>query len=129
MTITAKFTNGFEDTYKGNRAVKAAWAIIRKSDGEVLASGHSLDASKAAKTASGHMMYLAHAVGVDLPRFDVPQRIWSGANYSYLFSLAAKYGYAGKAPHMSAYKRWAIAKNAERRAAVEAAVSVEIINL
>lgn len=128
MTMTAKFSNGFEDTYKGNRAVKAAWAVIRKSDGEVLASGHSLDASKAAKTASGHMMDCAHEVGVDLPHFDVPQRLWAGANYGYLFRHAAAYGYAGKA-HMSVYKRWAIAKNAERRAAVEAAVSVEIINL
>jgi hypothetical protein len=128
MTITAKFSNGFEDTYKGDRAVKAAWAIIRKSDGEVLASGHSLDASKAAKTARGNMMQHASNVGVDLPHFDVPQRLWAGANYGYLYRYAAEHGYADKAA-MGAYKRWATQQNAERRAAVEAAVRVEIINL
>ena len=128
MTITAKFSNGFEDTYKGARAVKAAWAIIRKSDGEVLASGHSLDAERAAKTASGNMMYFAQEVGVTLPHFDVPQRLWAGANYAYLYRRAAEHGYAGKAV-MGAYKRWATQRNAERRAAVEAAISVEIINL
>jgi len=39
--ITATFSNGFADTYKG--------------DGKVINSGHSLDAAKAAKTAEGHL--------------------------------------------------------------------------
>ena len=51
---TAIFSNGYTDTYKGNRPVKAAWAIIRKDDGKVLMSGHSLDRAKAEKTAHGN---------------------------------------------------------------------------
>ncbi len=54
MTITAEFSNGHRDTYKGSRPVRAAWAIIRKSDGKVLESGHSLDRGKAMKTAEGN---------------------------------------------------------------------------
>lgn len=52
--ITATFSNGYSDTYKGSRPVKAAWAIVRKADGKVLASGHSLDRAKAEKTAHGN---------------------------------------------------------------------------
>ena len=59
MTITATFSNGFTDTYKGARAVKAAWMITRKSDGKVLASGHSLDTDKARKTAEGKLAYFS----------------------------------------------------------------------
>lgn len=55
MTITATFSNGHTDTYKGNRDVRAAWAIIRKADGVVLKSGHSLDTAKALKTAEGNL--------------------------------------------------------------------------
>lgn len=53
--ITATFSNGYTDTYKGERDVRAAWAIIRKADGVVLKSGHSLDAGKALKTAEGNL--------------------------------------------------------------------------
>ena len=48
---TAIFSNGHTDTYKGNRPVKAAWAIICNADGKVLMSGHSLDRAKAQNTA------------------------------------------------------------------------------
>ena len=48
---TAIFSNGYTDTYKGNRPVKAAWAIICNADGKVLMSGHSLDRAKAQNTA------------------------------------------------------------------------------
>ena len=51
MTLTATFSTGFTDTYKGKRDVKAAWAIINRETGAVINSGHSLDAAKAAKTA------------------------------------------------------------------------------
>ena len=58
MTITATFSNGKTDTYKGNRNVKAAWAIIRKADGAIIKSGHSLDVMKAAKTAEGNLQHI-----------------------------------------------------------------------
>lgn len=53
----ATFSNGFVDIYKGTRDVKAAWAMIRKSDGKVLCSGHSLDRQRAQKTAESHLQY------------------------------------------------------------------------
>ena len=59
MTITATFSNGFTDKYNGARAVTAAWAVIREADGVVLASGHSLDAVKARKTAEGKLAYFS----------------------------------------------------------------------
>jgi hypothetical protein len=59
--ITAAFSNGATDTYKGKRDVKAAWAVIRLSDNTVIASGHSLDAAKAEATASTHLQTLGFA--------------------------------------------------------------------
>jgi hypothetical protein len=79
MTITATFSNGFSDTYKGDRAVTAAWAIIRKSDGFTLASGHSLDAAKAAKTAAGNLAHRSLAGDFDLPEH--PLRYIEGPDY------------------------------------------------
>lgn len=62
--IEAIFSNGHRDEYKGTRPVKAAWAIIRKSDNATLGSGHSLDAAKAAKTAQGNTRYhISEALG------------------------------------------------------------------
>ena len=129
--IIAKFSNGFEDEYKGARAVKAAWMITRKSDGKVIASGHSLDRVRAAKTAQGNLGSIAQHLGVkwdEFPSFDVPQRLWVGANYSYLYRRAAEHGYTGPAK-MHSYKRWASAKNAERKAACIAAANIEIVDL
>ncbi len=51
MSIIATFSNGYTDEYKGKRDVKAAWMVVRKSDGKVLLSGHSLDRARAEKTA------------------------------------------------------------------------------
>lgn len=68
MTITATFSNGHTDTYKGKREVTAAWAIIRKADGKVMMSGHSMDADKALKTGTGNIRtYFAHGQHVDKP--------------------------------------------------------------
>jgi hypothetical protein len=52
MRITATFSNGYTDTYKGNRDVKAAWMVTLPS-GEII-SGHSMDRTKAEKTARGN---------------------------------------------------------------------------
>ena len=55
MPITAKFSNGFIDTYKGKRDVRAAWMITNRETGKVLMSGHSLDAARAQQTAEGNL--------------------------------------------------------------------------
>jgi len=43
----AIFSDGHKDVYKGNRDVKAAWAIYDKATGEFLLSGHSIDRNRA----------------------------------------------------------------------------------
>ncbi len=129
--IIAKFSNGFQDEYKGARAVKAAWMITRKSDGKVIDSGHSLDRVRAAKTAEGKLSGIGHHLGVhwdQFPRFDVPQRLYVGANYSYLYRRAAEHGYTGPI-NIHSYKRWASAKNAEQKAACIAAATIEVVDL
>ena len=40
--ITASFSNGFTREYKGDRKVKAAWAIINKDTNETILSGFSM---------------------------------------------------------------------------------------
>ena len=45
----AIFSDGHKDVYKGNRDVKAAWAIYDKATGEFLLSGHSIDRNRAEK--------------------------------------------------------------------------------
>lgn len=108
-TITATFSNGYTDTYKGTREVKAAWAIIRKSDGAVLSSGHSLDRTKALKTAEGNLRY--H--GTDALGVDSPLRYVMGTG-SY---LTARQNREGKA------------HNAARMDAIRAATRIEVIDL
>lgn len=75
MKITATFSTGFTDTYKGKRDVKAAWAIINRETGAVINSGHSLDAAKAAKTAEGNLRYVGF---VDLGISEHPLRYVKG---------------------------------------------------
>ena len=55
MTKTATFSNGYTDTYKGHRPVKAAWAIFR--NGSCILSGHSMDRKKAEKTAHNNLRH------------------------------------------------------------------------
>jgi hypothetical protein len=45
---TATFTNGFTSTYKGNRAVKAAWALIDNESNTTINSGYSMTSELAA---------------------------------------------------------------------------------
>ena len=49
------FADGTEDAYKGARDVQVGWALIHKETGSIKATGHSLDAGKAEKTARGHV--------------------------------------------------------------------------
>lgn len=96
---TAVFSNGHTDTYKGHRDVKAAWMITKADTGEVFASGHSLDAIKAQKTAAGN-----------IPR---PHRLPSGwrmmRNTVAMYQYAAKQGYRTPSEMAADYA----AKNAE----------------
>ena len=50
---TATFSNGFNDTYKGARDVRAAWMVTEIETGRIVASGHSLSRANADKTARG----------------------------------------------------------------------------
>lgn len=124
MPITAKFSNGHQDTYKGNRDVRAAWAIIDRKTGETLNSGHSLDRARAEKTAAGNVRYISS----EMRAFSVPQRLYMGADYSHLFRIARAHGYEGPA-RMAAYKAWAKAQNEKRRADQESRVRIEIVDL
>lgn len=108
MTTTATFSNGFADTYKGDRAVRAAWAITSKADGAVLKSGHSLDRAKAAKTAEGKLHELHDLLGYGHPL----------------------YFYKGASPrYTAAMNRARKAHNAERLELIRSFVTVEIVDL
>lgn len=48
---TSTFSNGHVDAYKGNRDVRAGWAIIDNVTGETVRSGHSLNEELARKAA------------------------------------------------------------------------------
>ena len=118
MTITAKLSNGDEDTYKGNRAVKAGWAVIRKLDRKVIASGHSLDRTKAAKTAQGAMSEKAYDFGPLMPI-----RAYPGIE-----KTLRRHGYDGPRA-TAAMTRWAREHNADRLARIASAHTIEIIDL
>lgn len=53
--LTATFSNGFTDTYKGDRDVRAAWMVILPN-GKVM-SGHSRDVATARKTAENNIPF------------------------------------------------------------------------
>ena len=109
MTITAIFSTGFSDTYKGDRAVAAAWAIIRKADGAVLKSGHSLDIATASKTAAGNVQ----SCGSETLGADHELRFVQGPNR-----------------HLPAARRRADrAHNAARLTAISDLVTIEVVSL
>jgi hypothetical protein len=123
MPITAEFSNGHTDTYKGSRPVKAAWMITDRESGKVLASGHSLDLAKARKTAEGNVAE-NHAAGAgNLP-------IWNPRGHTIAHlklrrDAARANGWDGKGKPDAFIKRI----NAERKAARDASVIIEIIEL
>ena len=117
MTITAKFSNGFEATYKGHRNVKAAWAVIRKSDGKVIASGHSLDRVKAGKTARGNMSEKVWDTPI------MPTRAYPGVE-----KCLRRNGYDGPRG-TSNMMRWAREQNAKRLEKIDADHKIEIVDI
>lgn len=109
--MTATFPNGFTDTYKGSRNVKAAWAVFHKATGAAIKSGHSLDRAKAAKTAEGNLQSIWFER--DLGLTDHP------LNYQ-----------KGVGPYMTSRQRAeARAHNAARLDFIRSQVTIQIVDL
>lgn len=135
MTITAKFSNGHVDVYKGDRPVKAAWMIVDRATGEVLNSGHSLDRAKAQKTAEGNIAQCVRLSHDEYPAFHLPRSVQmlGGEAAKYLVQYVRKAGLAedvpvGQLKAIEAFKR-AKAANERRNAAQRAKVTIEVIDL
>lgn len=128
-TVTAIFSNGYEDTYKGTRPVKAAWMITEKATGEVLASGHSLDVEKARKTAEGNVAY---CISSDLPRYTIPNSAVH-LHGTWAKGLAATLRDHGHdlSGRITAQRLFMLAKeaNAQRKADQRSKVEIEVIDL
>ena len=138
MTITATFSNGFTDTYKGKRDVKAAWMITSKADGKVLMSGHSLDRIKASKTAEGNVRYAANHL-VEYCIVDVPSstRAYGAAYMQSQIQNARRLGLLDDTPRGSMKMLPLFRRTCERvraysleaNAARRAAVNIEVIDI
>tara|TARA_R110000823_G_C15584805_1_gene463501 strand:- start:184 stop:525 length:342 start_codon:yes stop_codon:yes gene_type:complete len=113
MTITATFSNGHTDTYKGKRDVKAAWMLVAP-DGSVY-SGHSLNAAASDKTASSKVSEINR---VGETRY--PQRS-SAVTFHYFAKDAKKAGFDKVEDWFEANKKAA--------ADFRAACIIEVINL
>ena len=118
MAITATFSNGFTDTYKGTRPVKAAWLITDKATGEVLNSGHSLDIIKARKTAEGSAALCARRQDGDARTVFLTNGIPSVAYLRYLITAARDAGIEGVTSHnaQKLIREHNLVVNAARRA-------------
>lgn len=124
--ITARFSNGHVDVYKGKRDVRAAWMITDAKTGAVLLSGHSLDRARAEKTATGNVR---HVTDVGAYTFEVPRKLYLGHNYGALFERARQNGYGGRPFSWRALKEWAKAHNEKVHALRLAAVRIEVIDV
>lgn len=97
---TAIFSNGFKDTYKGARDVRAAWMVTEIETGRIVASGHSLSRTNADKTARGSI--------------PLAQQLPSGWSYLKntipMYRYAKDKGYSSPAEMAADYKK----QNAER---------------
>lgn len=123
MTIIAKFSNGHTDAYKGRRAVKAAWMITSAKTGKVLASGHSVSPEAARKTAEASVQEHHDAGPGQLP-------IWfpRGSTIAHIKCRARSAraaGWTGTGKPDS----WVRRVNAERKAARDASVNIEVVAL
>lgn len=111
MNLTATFSNGFKDVYKGARPVKAAWMVTEIETGKVVASGHSLTRENADKTARGSI--------------PLAQQLPSGWSYLKntisMYQYAKKRGYSSPSEMAADYKK----QNAERAKLYR----VEVVNL
>ena len=80
--------------YKGKRDVKAAWAIISRETGNILASGHSMDATKAQKTAEGNLRLTVRS---DSRSIELPKMGYSSWNNEYVRKPLIAAGYDPRA--------------------------------
>ena len=128
MPITATFSNGFTDTYKGRRDVRAAWMITHRQTGEVLMSGHSLDADRAQKTAEGNVSGYC-LVDPGMWQIEVPRKLYLGVSYNHVFKRAESEGFEGRRGNWDALRRFAKAHNAARKAKILSMVNIEVIEL
>lgn len=123
MNITATFSNGFTDIYKGDRSVKAAWAIVDRETGATLNSGHSLDRAKAQKTAEGNLR------NTRVPGVDNAYAFTGRCTPGYHVKQAREYfGYTGKGLDSFALT-FLKAHNAKLDAAKRARVTIEVVDL
>ncbi len=126
MTTTATFSNGFTDTYKGTRPVKAAWMVTNTATGKVLASGHSLDIIKARKTAEGTATERGfdgtHTIYTPSRRFGNTVR-----GLHIMLADARKAGIEGVTIHNA--QKLVLAHNAAINAACRARCTIEVIAL
>lgn len=128
MSIIATFSNGYTDEYKGKRDVKAAWMIVRKSDGEVLMSGHSLDKARAEKTARSSV---AQCPVGDLTTYTIGRshRDMNRAHAKYLAAQLAKDGIEVDARSVPAVHNAAKEANARCMEQKHALVEIEVVSL
>jgi len=127
MTTTATFSNGFTDTYKGTRPVKAAWLVTDKATGTVLASGHSLDIVKARKTAEGNATLCARRQDGDARSVHINNGTPTVEYLRYLVTAARDAGIEGVTLHNA--QRLIREHNAAINAARRARCTIEIIAL
>lgn len=113
MHITATFSNGHADTYKGLRLIKAGWMVVSPS-GEVR-SGHSIDRKTAEKTARGHAAEMS-GISRAFPGRQVP-----------IHYLALQHKEAVRAGFKT--NRAFEADLSERRAAFVASCKIEVVDL
>lgn len=123
MPIIAEFSNGHVDAYKGTRLVRAAWMITAKATGKVLASGHSISLDAARKTAEG-------AVAEHHDAGPGHQPIWAPRGHTIAhIKCRARSARAAGWEGTGRPDRWIKARNAERKAARDASVIIEVIEL
>ena len=84
MAITAMFSNGTTDTYKGDRKVTAAW-LLTLPDGRIF-SGHSMTLELACKTA-------ARNAGKNCPFVELVMKSYTPASAVHYTKLAKERGF------------------------------------
>lgn len=114
--ITAQFTTGHVDVYKGKRPVKAAW-LLTGPNGDTK-SGHSLDRAKARSTAEGAIRFLkGHPHSVDRPG----RGAHSVAYLQYWHKLAREHGFKDHREFFADYQ--------VKAAAFRATCKIEVVDL
>lgn len=107
---TAIFSNGFQDTYKGARDVRAAWMVTEIETGRIVASGHSLSRDRAERSARAYLVVRPMPHGWTKWKKDVR-----------MTGYAKLHGFNSTEEMESAYKR----ANAE----YAAKMSIEVVDL